>query len=78
MERRGGSKEARVLSPRPFSVPQILMAFDNRITEMSPSFLVHCPNLLPTVNLALHLNDQEKTVWIFFFVCVCVLFSGFN
>lgn len=55
------------------------MAFDNRITEMSPRFLLCCPNLLPTVNLALHLNDQEKTVWIiFFFVRVCVLFSGFN
>lgn len=35
---------------------------------MSPSFLMHCPSLLPTVNLAFHLNDQEKAVWLFFFL----------
>lgn len=74
----GGSKECHVPSSPPLSVPHIPVAFDNRITETSPSFLLGRPNLLPTVNLALHLNDQEKTVWIFFFFNVFVLFSGFN
>lgn len=36
---------------------------------MSPSFLLRCPNLLPTVNLALHFNGQEKTS-LEYFVCV--------
>jgi len=44
---------------------------------MSPGFLSHCPNLRPTVRLALHLNDQEKTVriWGFFWCCFVVLIN---
>lgn len=41
---------------------------------MSPSFLLHSPSLLPTANLAFHLNDQEKAVWLFFFFSFFILF----
>lgn len=39
MEGRVGSIESQELSSSPFSMPQILKAFKDRITEMSPSFL---------------------------------------
>lgn len=74
----GGSKESHVLSSPPLGVPHIPVSFDNRITETSPSFLLGRPNLLPTVSLALHLNDQGKNSLDFFFFSVCVLFSDFN
>lgn len=44
----------------PISPQRAPIAFDNEIPETSLNFLSHHPNLLPTFNLALHFNDQEK------------------